>query len=46
VPVGMSHLGHSSCALLLIERKIRYKGRGGTISFLVGNVSLHALIHW
>ena len=47
VPVGMSHLGHSSCALLLIERIIRYEGRGGTVSSLVGNVSLpcsHSLV--
>jgi hypothetical protein len=33
-----------SCALLPIERMIRYKGRGGTVSSLVGNFSLHALI--
>jgi hypothetical protein len=46
VPVGMTHLGHSSCALLPIERMFRYEGRGGTVSSLVGNVSLHALIHW
>ena len=46
LPVGMSHLGHSSCAILPIERMIRYEVRGGTVSFLVGNVSLHALIHW
>jgi hypothetical protein len=35
-----------SYALLPIERMIRYKGRGGTVSSFVGNVSLHALMHW
>lgn len=38
-------LGHSSCALLFIERMIRYNGRGGTVSSLVGNISLHVLMH-
>ena len=35
-----------SCALLPIERMICYKARGGTVSSLVGTVSLHALMHW